>query len=159
VRRLLLLTAVGLLAAAPPAVAADCGSMQVDLEAEVMCPTCEGQTLDQSTAPAAQRVEALIAAQCRGGATKDEIKDKLAAEFGPAILAAPPREGFGLLAWLLPLVGILVAGVAVGAAAWRWSRSREPEHDTEPGETSSNGRVTLDPELDRRLDEELARFD
>jgi hypothetical protein len=33
------------------------------------------------------------------------------AQFGPAILAAPPRKGFDLIAWWLP-----IAGLALGAA-------------------------------------------
>jgi cytochrome c-type biogenesis protein CcmH/NrfF len=65
-----------------------------------------------------------------------------------AILAAPPKKGFDLLAWWLPLAGILIAAAAIGAGAWRWSRRREPE----PVEQ-------LDDEAERRVDEALAGFD
>jgi hypothetical protein len=57
---------------------------------------------------------------------------------------------------VLPLVGIFAAAGVLALLAWRWSRRRE-----EPvllGPESMNGRP-LDPELERRLDEELARFD
>jgi cytochrome c-type biogenesis protein CcmH/NrfF len=85
------------------------------------------------------------------------IKRKLVADYGPQILAAPPRHGFDLLAWVLPLAGILGATGVMALLAWRWSRRREePEHLLRP--SSLNGRP-LDPELERRLDEELARFD
>jgi hypothetical protein len=47
--------------------------------------------------------------------------------------------------------------VVVGVLAWRWSRAREPAPVA--GEPQHNGRVPLEPELERRLDEELARFD
>ena len=56
-----------------------------------------------------------------------------------------------LLAWALPIGGLLVAAVAVGALAWRWSRA-EPR--SEPDEADP-----LEPELERRLDAELARFE
>jgi hypothetical protein len=50
---------------------------------------------------------------------------------------------------------VIAAGV-VGLLAYRWSRGRKGE---EAGEPSTNGRFSLDPELERRLDEELARYD
>jgi len=78
------------------------------------------------------------------------------------VLASPPKRGFDLLAWLLPLAGLAVAGGAVGAVAWRWSRARGgggADVDDEARAPSANGRVDVDPELSRRLDEELARFD
>jgi cytochrome c-type biogenesis protein CcmH len=129
------------------------------LEAEVMCPTCEGQTLDQSQAPAAQRVKAFIRERCAAGKTADQVKTELVAEFGERILAAPPRKGFNLLAWLLPIAALLAGAVAVGLAAWRWSRSREPQPAVVAPGAGGNGRVPADPELERRLDEELARFE
>jgi cytochrome c-type biogenesis protein CcmH/NrfF len=147
--------ALVLVAAAPAA--AVCSPTA--LESEVMCPTCEGQTLDQSQAPAAQRVKAFIRERSRAGDTCDEIKGALVADFGERILAAPPREGFNLLAWVLPLAGLGAGAVAVALAAWRWSRRREPEPVSVRAAASGNGRVTVDPELERRLDEELARFE
>jgi cytochrome c-type biogenesis protein CcmH len=147
-RRLCLL-AVGALLAAPLASASDARPTLADLEDEIMCPVCPGETLEQSSAPAALQVERFIAVRIRAGDSKQEIKDKLVAQYGPRILAAPPREGFDLLAWVLPLAGALAAALVLGFAAWRWSRGREPPAPAAP----------LDPELERRLDRELARLD
>jgi cytochrome c-type biogenesis protein CcmH len=147
-RRFLLIAAAALLAA-PVAAASEQRPTLGDLEDEVMCPVCPGETLEQSSSPAAQQVERFIAARIRAGDSKQEIKDKLVAQYGPRILAAPPREGFDLLAWVLPLAGALAAAFVLGFAAWRWSRGREPPA---PG-------PALDPATDRRLDRELARLD
>jgi cytochrome c-type biogenesis protein CcmH len=127
-----------------------------ELEGELMCPVCE-TTLDQSDSPAAHQIERAIKRMIKAGDTKSEIKRDLIAEYGPSILAAPERHGFGLLAWLLPLAGLLGGAVVVGILAWRWSRGREPAAPS--GAPQQNGRVPLAPELERRLDEELARFD
>ena len=127
-----------------------------ELENEVMCPVC-GTTLAQSDSPAAHVIERDISARIAKGWTKSQIKDSLVKDYGEAILASPPKRGFNLLAWLLPLVGIGVAATVLGLAAWGWSRSRpEPETLTAP---SRNGQGPIDPELDRRVDEELARFE
>jgi cytochrome c-type biogenesis protein CcmH len=126
-----------------------------ELEREVICPTCH-TTLELSNAPIADRMRAFIRERIAAGDTKSQIKSKLVAQFGESVLAAPPRRGFNLLAWLLPLVGIAAGGVALGFLARRWSRTRE---EPAPADASVNGRPPLDPELERRLDEELARFD
>jgi cytochrome c-type biogenesis protein CcmH len=147
VTRLFVVVAVALFVV-PAAFASERHPTQAELEGEVMCPVC-GTTLDQSGAPAAQQIKRVIAARIKAGDTKSEIKERLVAEYGDEILAAPPREGFGLLAWWLPIAGVLAAAVVVGIGAWRWSRRREPE----PAPTA------LDPALERRLDDELRRFE
>ena len=143
-----LVVVVAALLAVPVAFASEERPTLAELEAEVMCPVC-GTTLDQSNAPAAQQIKRVITSRIAAGDTKAEIKDRLVAEYGEAILAAPRREGFGLLAWWLPLIGIAVAAAIVGVGAWRWSHSREREP----------AGPRLDPALERRLDDELARWD
>jgi len=121
-----------------------------DLEAELVCPTCK-TTLDQSDAPVARRMKLYIRERLAAGATAQQVKDELVEQFGAAVLAEPPKRGFDLLAWLLPLAGVGLGGVAVGLLARSWSRRREPSDD--------GAEEPLDPELERRLDEELARFE
>jgi len=124
--------------------------VQADLEAEIVCPTCK-TTLDQSSAPIATRMKTYIRDRVAAGDSAAEIKAQLVDQFGPAVLAEPPKRGFDLLAWLLPLGALAIGIVGVGALAWTWSRKRDSE--TEP---EADG---LDPDLEQRVDEELARFD
>jgi cytochrome c-type biogenesis protein CcmH len=145
------------LALAGPALASEQRPTLAELETELICPTCQG-TLDQSNAPIARRMRAFIAARIAAGDTKSEIKAALVAQFGERVLAEPPKEGFTLLAWLLPLAGIGAAAAVIGALAWRWSR-RSSGAVAPAGDPSSNGQRSLDPELERRVDEALARFD
>jgi cytochrome c-type biogenesis protein CcmH len=147
---------VAALLLAPTASASERHPTLNELENEIMCPVC-GTTLAQSDSPAAHQIESDISARIANGWTKSQIKSSLVDDYGQEILASPPRHGFNLLAWLLPLVGIVAAGAALGFAAWRWSRGRaEPEMVTV---RSVNGHGPIDPELDRRVDEELARFE
>jgi cytochrome c-type biogenesis protein CcmH len=130
----------GVAAAAPPNAA--------DLEAELVCPVCE-TTLDQSNAPVAERMKAFIRVRIAAGDSEQEIKDALVAQFGTEVLAKPPEGGFGLLAWLLPLSAVVAGAVAVGLLIRSWSRRRGPPPAADD----------LDPQLERLVDEELARFD
>lgn len=119
-----------------------------DLEDEVMCPVCS-TTLDQSSSEAARQIKTFISQRIAAGDSKNEIKDRLVADYGPQILAAPPKKGFNLLAWLLPIVGVLGGALVLAALAWRWSRAAEPLPAV----------ADVDPALERRIDQELARFD
>jgi cytochrome c-type biogenesis protein CcmH len=153
--RLLALALAALLLAAPAA-ASESHPTQGELESELMCPICAGETLAQSDTAPAQRIKGYIASRIADGATKSQIKDELVTQWGQRILAAPPRHGFNLLAWVLPLVGIVGGAGVMGFLAWRWTRVREPE--PAPQRWALNGQP-LGPEEERRLDEELARFD
>jgi len=117
------------------------------LEGQIMCPTCH-TTLDQSDAPAARRIEAEIAKRVDQCWSAKQIKAELVANFGAGILAAPPHKGFDLLAWWLPLGGILVGALLLALGVWRWTRGRTPVA-SEP----------LDPALDARVDELLAKME
>jgi len=119
-----------------------------DLEAELVCPVCQ-TTLDQSDAPVAQRMKAYIRRRIAAGDSAQQIKDSLVAQFGPDVLATPSKSGFGLLAWLVPILVAVGAAVVIGLLVRAWSRRRGPPPPERP----------LDPELERRVDEELARFE
>jgi cytochrome c-type biogenesis protein CcmH len=153
-RYVLLATILVALAVAGTSAASESRPTLAELEKEVICPTCH-TTLELSNSPIADRLRAFIRTRIAAGDTKSEIKAKLVAQFGESVLAAPPKHGFSLLAWVLPLAGIGVGAVALALLALRWSRTRAPA----PAGSSANGRAPLDPELERQLDEELARFE
>ena len=140
------------LALVPAAAASERHPTLGELEGEVICPTCH-TTLDQSDSPAAQRIEAFISQKIDACWTTQRIESALVANYGQGILAAPSHKGFDLLAWWLPLVGVLAGAVVLAFGVWRWSRRREPE---EPDDPAGSG---LDDETERRLDDLLARFD
>jgi cytochrome c-type biogenesis protein CcmH/NrfF len=116
-----------------------------------MCPTCH-TTLDQSDSQAAHQIEVFISKKIDACWTAQRIKTALVANYGQGILAAPSHKGFDLLAWWLPIAGVLGGALLLAFGVWRWSRRREPE----PEEPPDSG---LDEETERRLDDLLARFD
>lgn len=148
-----LAVALAALALAGPAVASEQHPTLGELEGQLMCPICEGETLAQSDSPAALRIKAYIGRRIEQGATRSQIKNELVEQWGTRILAAPPRHGFDLLAWLLPIVGALGGAAVLGVLAWRWSRAREPA-----AQWTLTARP-LGPEDERRVEDELRRFD
>jgi cytochrome c-type biogenesis protein CcmH len=150
--RILPVLAAALLLAAPAAASEQHPTLN-ELENQIMCPVCAGETLAQSDSPAAGRVKHYIQERIAAGDTRSQIKRELVSIYGTRILAAPPRHGFDLIAWVLPLVLILGGAAAMGLLAWRWTRRREEPHPVESPQRP------LDPELEARVDEELWRFD
>ena len=143
------------LACAGPALASEQHPTQGELEAELVCPQCH-EPLDESNSPIAQQMKAYIRQHIALGWTKSRIVDSLVGppnNLGPSVLGVPRKHGFDLLAWLLPLAGIAVGALALAGGAWAWSRNRPSSKLV-----LADG-PALDPAVERRIDEELARFD
>lgn len=148
--RVVAVAAAALALAGPAAACANPKTSLSYLEGQIMCPTCH-TTLDMSEAPAAQEIKAQISRRIAECWSAKQIETELVGNFGQGILAAPPHKGFDLLAWWLPIGGILAGAVLLAVGVWRWSRTHEVEPPGPPTE--------IDPETERRLDELLARLD
>jgi len=116
-----------------------------EIETELMCPTCQSR-LDLSHAPAAEQIRSFVARKREEGWTKQQVKDALVQDFGPAVLAAPPASGVGLVAWIVP-AALVVGGVGVVVAlTFVWRRRRRSDDAAV---------ATVDPALDDRVDAAL----
>jgi cytochrome c-type biogenesis protein CcmH len=121
-----------------------------DVEDEVMCPIC-GTLLELSDSPQAQRERALIQRLIARGRSKQQIKDRLVAEYGPRVLATPDDSGFDLTAWVVPIVAFVIAAAGVAIGVMRWRRRTRLADEGEP--------PPLRGEDAERLESDLARYD
>jgi cytochrome c-type biogenesis protein CcmH/NrfF len=115
------------LAAAPaaPAVAGSPPSAAgVDYVSErIICDCgCSNLTVKNCTCGKADRVRAEIADRLSRGATPEQVLKSYVDEYGEQILAAPTRQGFNLVGWLLPFLAVLVAGGSLVIVLRRWAR-------------------------------------
>ncbi len=151
------LALVAALGAPAAALAAACPRTTLgNVEDEVMCPQC-GVPLNLATdAPQADRERAFIVALIRQCRTKSQIKDALVAQYGQRVLALPKAKGFGLAAYVIPIVGFLVAAALVALAAVRWRR-RRPRRAA--GSTPADPLSHVDPSASSRLEADLERYD
>jgi cytochrome c-type biogenesis protein CcmH/NrfF len=149
--RLAAVAAVALLCAGPAAAA--CAHPKTSLsylEGQIMCPTCH-TTLDQSDSQAAERIKVQIQQHIDRCETADQIRTALVANYGARILASPTHKGLDLLAWWLPLVGVIGGAGVLAFGVWRWSRKRDDDPD--------DAGAPLDAGDEQRIDELLARLD
>ena len=82
------------------------------LSKQIMCPICDGQTLDQSQSQLSKDMKNSILNLLDEGKTNKEIRDFFANRYGEEVLASPPQKGFNIFLWIVPsiifLTGILI---------------------------------------------------
>ncbi len=132
------------------------------LSQQLMCPVCDGQTLDQSQAQISEDMKAVVREKLETGETNQEIRTYFVERYGELVLAAPTTSGFSLVAWAMPLL-IFLAGVLVVINAMRRMRSKpatlaanvSPSSDDVPEPESDEDDLT---EYLKRVDAEIASY-
>ena len=74
-----------------------------------------GKSLIDCTGGPAQRMRDQISAQLAKGWTRQEIIDYWVGLYGTRVLAAPPKQGFFWIAWVLPFAVLGAGGFLLGA--------------------------------------------
>jgi cytochrome c-type biogenesis protein CcmH/NrfF len=118
------------------------------LEQQLMnpCPNCGGKPLAGSYCGEALTAKQELRDLAAQGRTDQEILDEFVAKYGTWILTTPPRRGFTLLAWILPMLGIVLGGGGLAlflkrARASGLQRSRISSDDLEPDSSLSDRTV------------------
>ena len=73
------------------------------------CPTCQGLSVAQSKANTAKAIYAEIQRQVEEGQTDGQIRTYLVSRFGEQQLLRPETTGVGSIAWIAPVVVLVVA--------------------------------------------------
>jgi cytochrome c-type biogenesis protein CcmH len=153
-RNLRVLLAIGAVACAlalQPASAADdaAQSWHYDSWNSLMSPYCPGRSLLDCTSGQAAELRAWIAEQEKAGRRREDVEAQLYDQFGDVILQAPKASGFGLAAYVIPVVGVAAGALVLVIFLRRQAGSVQ----SAPAAVAT----PLDPELDRLIDEEMRR--
>ncbi len=87
----------------------------------IKCPTCSGESVAESNAPASQEIRADIAQRIQEGQSDDEIRAYYAGSYGQEILLTPSASGVNALVWVLPVVALAMAVGFLVIVFRRWS--------------------------------------
>lgn len=90
------------------------------------CPVCPNTPLDVCGTQACIDWRGDIKTMLQQGKTEQEIRDAFVARFGPQVLGAPPAEGFNWLAYILPVVGIILGTAVAWFTVRAWLVRRTP---------------------------------
>ena len=116
----------------------------------IMCPVCPAETIDQAQVEISFQMRAVVREMLAEGKTREDILGYFVDRYGPDILAAPPKSGANLLAWILPIVGVAagLAGVFLVIRSMTGRQRAAPATATASAtQAQSPSQSTDDPEL------------
>ena len=93
-----------------PAASDDPRERSQAIATRLKCPFCAGESLADSQSGVARDLRTLIDERVAAGVSDGAIVDEFVARYGEQILLDPPRTGWGIGLWLIPVV---VAGLGV----------------------------------------------
>ena len=128
------------------------------LSQQLMCPVCDGQTLDQSQAQLSLDMQAVIERKIEEGESNAEIRDYFVARYGEVVLASPDAGGFNIIAWVMPVIIFVGGALLVGNAFLNMRRKRRD--DASGNEVEKSTESAPEPvRPDEVMDEYLERAD
>ena len=116
----------------------------------IMCPVCPAETIDQAQVEISFQMRAVVREMLADGKERDEILDFFVERYGKDILAAPPKTGANLVAWLAPVGGFGAGLVAVFLIIRSMSRQRPALLSAQPVQDA--GLIPYLQLVDRHLD-------
>jgi cytochrome c-type biogenesis protein CcmH len=106
------------------------------LTAELRCPDCQGLSVRDSPTSSAVEIRRQVDDLVAAGATDDEVRAHFVGRYGQWILLAPR----GPLPWVLPLIVVIAAAVALVA----WLARRRAAPNIRPAPTADVRRALHD---------------
>lgn len=80
---------------------------------EIRCIVCQSETIADSHAEVAKDIRRNIRQWIEQGVGEEEIKTKLASQYGNVILMKPPLNESTILLWVTPWLVLVMGGVAI----------------------------------------------
>jgi cytochrome c-type biogenesis protein CcmH len=92
---------------------------------QLNCPTCVGINLADCRTQTCEQWRGQIGDLVEEGYTDQEVLDYFSVRYGDQVLQEPPKRGFTLILWGLPLIALLVGGAWLIYTMRGWSK-RQP---------------------------------
>lgn len=90
------------------------------LSETIECPTCDGQSVADSSSAVARNIRTEVARRIEAGESDEEIRDYIGGLYGEERLLTPSRSGVAGLVWFLPVALFVLAIGGLAAAFRRW---------------------------------------
>jgi cytochrome c-type biogenesis protein CcmH/NrfF len=117
--------------------------------------TCRTTDFTCTYSPALHKEVVRLAEQ---GKTAQQIIDEFIAQYGEAVLMAPPRRGFNLAGYFVPSLAIIVAAVVLVRVLRRWTREAQLARAVTDERAQASTPPDASPAELQRLRDELDRI-
>jgi cytochrome c-type biogenesis protein CcmH len=116
-----------------------------EVAAQLRCVVCQSLSVADSPSETAHQMKDIIRERLAAGESPEQVRAYFVEKYGTWILLSPPRQGFNLLVWVVPFVGLGLGLLLVLIVVRRWSR--RPAAPAAP---------PLDPAMRARIRREMA---
>lgn len=127
-----------------------------DVAGEFICNCGCNQMLNDCQMQCGKDLRATIQTKIEAGMGRDQITKYMKTNFSEALLAAPEKTGFNLVAWITPFAVVVIGGVLIEVAIRRWTR-RRGDDDGDDGDGHKSG-PNVDKKYGDRVNQELKEF-
>jgi cytochrome c-type biogenesis protein CcmH len=93
-----------------------------EVAAQLRCVVCQNLSVADSPSETANQMRQIIRERLAAGESPEQVREYFVQKYGQWILLSPPKEGFNLLVWVVPFVGLGAGLVLVAVVLRRWSR-------------------------------------
>jgi cytochrome c-type biogenesis protein CcmH len=118
---------IGLALIAAPAVGAQAQDVYsektLEISRKLQCPVCDGQTVAESNSPIARQMRDAIEQKVQAGESEDAIINFFVARYGESVVTEPPKSGFSLGLWWMPVVVVALGATVVAMFVRERTRS------------------------------------
>jgi cytochrome c-type biogenesis protein CcmH len=133
-----------------------------DVASQLKCPVCQGESVADSPSTISQQMRAVIRQQLQQGQSEQQIIQYFVSRYGNSILWSPPKQGFTMLAWIIPIAILLCGALLLVLVMRGWLAGARAIKPPETGEDAIPDAQPDSEELQQfqaQLEQELAADD
>ena len=133
-----------------------------DVASQLKCPVCQGESVADSPSTISQQIRAVIRQQLQQGQSEQQIIQYFVSRYGNNILWSAPKQGFTILAWVIPIAILLCGALLLVLIMRGWLAG---PHAIRPPEAGDDAALEAHPYSDElqqsqaQLEQELAADD
>ena len=132
-----------------------------DVASQLKCPVCQGESVADSPSTISQQMRGVIRQQLQQGQSQQQIIQYFVSRYGNSILWSPPKQGFTMLAWIIPIAILLIGALLLVLVLRGWlaaGRATRRTGEDDGGEQLDQDDLQLQ-QYQAQLEQELAADD
>jgi cytochrome c-type biogenesis protein CcmH len=133
-----------------------------DVASQLKCPVCQGESVAYSPSTISQQMRGVIRQQLQQGQSEQQIIQYFVSRYGNTILWSPPKQGFTILAWIIPIAILLSGALLLMLVVRGWLKvGRATRRNEANADTVADAQLDSDElqQFQAQLQQELAADD